>query len=1042
MTGTDLEILDGGEIEEVEPSPEEEAAALAIQAQEIGEELASKVADLNVLAGEVAALTRTDESTALVSRDETPVAARKRLAGQRAKVERKRQDFERVQEEVGSLQKQQLEVMREQQEAMVRRANEALAPIQKFVAQLEEGIWMVNLYLGRREQIVRLYEGDAAPAKMITSIRQMVLAMDEESAVNPEDDGIDAADIDLFDEWLRADWAHVMQVLPEEKGVVALRPRWDAKVYEGDVWKTEALAKANEKAYFLIRNGRNVYRTCTEFDIGDRLVPHADEFTSYFYEAPSGWLPDGVDLSHKRGKKKHRIPILPGTPAWDRAEEQADARKRHYMRVGLILQGLADRTTVFHPMPEGGINFLDFDHNGKSWRFVLDAEMSLGTGRKPYRDWIKDLNAQLEPGMRIVGEFSHRHFNDGDDGSNSYGYRGRIGRVHPRRAEWPKTGVLHTIKERITDGDYEGGFLITYPRTREEYFPREFQADPNHPRGWGHYGVSRVPKTPASCALMASDSFIIPFDLVTEAELIEYLNARLERHAYSDMFPLLKAAIHAKRAEAEEEAPFRTMLAGVLARDNGVTVAEAEEALEDLIRWWKLANKNHRPLVGDEKSQAKAVKLIVAEHARRIEAQRKGASSEIVQAILAQHPSAILVARKRTGRYTALVPANNDNVFVHEIEFTTKSGQEITRGEWRLMPPLNRREKWLVVHKTERFDSWDFAAKLSEHLTEPEIERLSAQAVADKPDGTIAVAWHAGRQKWHVWSFLGGLNTPEGFEDEDEDIDPKSLVREREPARHAEARGWQRVGGEAKLKPWGSDNHVQRGIPWDTRGPADYFNPEPVTVNAYTVLHLDQKREDAFQRVRVEWAERDARRDRLGREIAGLMGSISKAWEARREEELLREFVEEYLDPELWEGHRKGMSDRERAAFEYPYRQRGHYKARAGHGEEKPDAFLSLIQYAVLSGIDLDGLMVREALDAHYPPVEWFGEPRTRYVKRYENGGASYYDEPHEGAEPVTERLPEPGDVPEDLLDLRFKYTRPGADNDGDTDQEDDDDDE
>ncbi|HSH83395.1 MAG TPA: hypothetical protein VLA19_33090, partial [Herpetosiphonaceae bacterium] len=59
-------------------------------------------------------------------------------------------------------------------------AKALLVPLQELVGQIEEALWTVNLYLGRDEAIVRLRDGEPAPASTPISLRQLVLAMDEE----------------------------------------------------------------------------------------------------------------------------------------------------------------------------------------------------------------------------------------------------------------------------------------------------------------------------------------------------------------------------------------------------------------------------------------------------------------------------------------------------------------------------------------------------------------------------------------------------------------------------------------------------------------------------------------------------------------------------------------------------------------------------------------------------------------------------------------------------------------------------------------------
>jgi hypothetical protein len=52
-------------------------------------------------------------------------------------------------------------------------------------------------------------------------VRQQVLAMDEESALNASTGGIDVRSIAAFDQWITSDPANLEQVLPEQRGVVA-----------------------------------------------------------------------------------------------------------------------------------------------------------------------------------------------------------------------------------------------------------------------------------------------------------------------------------------------------------------------------------------------------------------------------------------------------------------------------------------------------------------------------------------------------------------------------------------------------------------------------------------------------------------------------------------------------------------------------------------------------------------------------------------------------------------------------------------------------
>jgi hypothetical protein len=856
-------------------------------------------------------------------------------------------------------------------------AEEQLAPLRSSSSGSRRASGWSTCTSGATRRSCTLYDGEPAPASEPVAIRQLVLAMDEECAVNPDEDGIDSTNIEEFDEWLKPTGRTSSRSRPRRSGGRA-PAALGTKDYERP-WKSRPSAEANKQTYFLIRNGGKVYRTWTDFAVGDRLVPTADEFSSFFY-TESGTKPRDRASSRRstasRSAGHARVGARRG--AGRRAPASLHARRADPAGARGSHDGVPSAA-------RGGINFLDHEHNGKSWRFVMDAEMALTTGRKPFYEWLAEKNAELTVGMRIVGYFRKRYHRDGSTDWDD--------RIHPRNAELPPNETLLTIEDRQADG-----WLIRYERKSEVYDPKLWVPSPDRP-GWGHRGGYRTPKQRASALLMVGDRDYLPFDLVTVEEMEEYLRARGERHAYITMFPLLHAAIAAKRREAEEEAPFRTMLAGVLMRENGVDLYDAEDAIPGLVEWWKLSNREHRPLVGSESEQARAVQQIVAEHARRLKA--KKASRSAVQHALTLHPHALLIARKRDGKYVVLVPANDDNVFVHEYTYgaralMTPGGKPDEAKLWTLMPPQSRRVRWLVAYQAERLDSWDFNASLSRHLTGPEIDRLAEQVIErEQEDGDAmlaAVAYDPRKRHFRVWRF--NPNDTSGYRGpEYDDFDY----------------GWKREGGRAVLgRPWGATEGrwADQVKPWDTRTkdgkPSQWRD---TTRNLFDVRFHDPKVEALYDQARRDYLAERAAANEKSRRVNVWINSVREAWEARNEARVYAEFLEEYLDPELWEGHRKTLKPE---VFAYPYK----HKSRPDSWREERDALDALVEYAVEQGIDLDGLTVWEAAQRHFPPSDWFGEPRTWNVSY---GGKK-------GTVTETEQFPEFSDVPVDLRDLRFSW--------------------
>lgn len=99
--------------------------------------------------------------------------------------------------------RKEVEAQRNAMEMQMRAAMAELAPIQERVKQMEEGIWTVNLYLGRDEEIFPITDGEPAPADTPITVRQTVLFMDEETTALAEEGGMDFRKMEIFDEWLR-----------------------------------------------------------------------------------------------------------------------------------------------------------------------------------------------------------------------------------------------------------------------------------------------------------------------------------------------------------------------------------------------------------------------------------------------------------------------------------------------------------------------------------------------------------------------------------------------------------------------------------------------------------------------------------------------------------------------------------------------------------------------------------------------------------------------------------------------------------------------
>lgn len=777
-----------------------------------------------------------------------------------------------------------VEAKKRELDEMVRAMNAQLAPLQKQMERLQDGIFAFNLYLGRDEEVIPVVEGERAPANTVVTLRQMTLNMDEESALNADTDGIDFRDITLFVDWLRADQAHIDQLIPETKAVVALRPRREAaKKYSN--YEAER-ADENWDTFWLIRNGGCLWLTTTPFQVGERMIPTANEFTRMFL------------TTDREGRT---VSLAPGSPAWLRAEETADLTTRHYMKVALILQGLVDRTKVFHPLPAGGLSFIEqrFYDDG-TVQVISDAELALTSGRPSFQEWLQDSHAKLQTGMRVVGAFT--------------GY-GRGFHMHSSRKDYIRSNVtpeghrpvdgVYTVKA-INDPDFD--FSFAFDRTD---------------RIWDEGAwTERRAKTKANAKFSKGDTFIVPIDTVTVEDIQYYLGARSERHAYADMFPLLQAALAFKSREQQEEAPFRAALIAQLMMASG-TVNPDQEA-DDLIAWYKTANRWHRALTADN---TKASRLILAELRRR----RTGVDKDetAAQAIRAAFPDAMLVAR-RTSDYVALIPEHRaypapavaQNVYATMLVLTADGTVKERRG-W-LVPSKSQVAKWTVLHADECWAGWEVGANPRTHLTDDDLDQLISFVQA-----------HAGDSR----PFL--IRVSEKTDSRDELRAKVDMIVGK--ALHAASVNVTKTGSGTSFEMgYRVKDSNSRGEPaWEIRWSGG-IAPDKV-------VWRDEKVEQDARHLVAAIADRQRKQRAIADQTWLITRSIQEAWSAAEWEKLRLRYVDDFGDDDLWEEHKKTIR-----APRYPH---SDHPRNSRNGSR----LYEVVEALITAGVPPYGLTVAEA---------------------------------------------------------------------------------
>ena len=144
----------------------------------------------------------------------------------------------------------------------------------------------------------------------------------------------------------------------------------------------------------------------------------------------------------------------------------------------------------------------------------------------------------------------------------------------------------------------------------------------------------------------------------------------------------------------------RQLVAACIVRDHEVSFEEAETAAAELITWWKLGNRWHRPLVmrTDPAAESKAIAAISAEFGARLRAVTGTDEAHTVQALREQVPGAMVVARKKDGTWIVLepqprtVPGESLRIWVREHTWTPGLRRHETT-DWVLPEPA-RIARW------------------------------------------------------------------------------------------------------------------------------------------------------------------------------------------------------------------------------------------------------------------------------------------------------------------------------------------------------------
>jgi hypothetical protein len=334
------------------------------------------------------------------------------------------------------------------------------------ISDIDERIFFVELYAGVREQVVQLREGKPAPDTDKICIRQQLLFMDEETLFDYDKGGIECESIGEFDEWV-ARPENVSRIMPESRCIVAFQVRRHRKDYGDSLhWYIKACKEWNDKnTYLLLRNGENIYRIISEADFSPRLFPMQNEIgEAQFKDVKTDYRWNNKSKTHDRIETVEHI--TPESTKFDDHFDKMMQLLRHYQRIVFVVQGLLDRSIVFHPHPK--INLYkqsDFDNY---ITLIRDEENCIPNSTMTLEEYQKQLNSCLKKGNFVAVANQYRHGEWSKYGNDVYvNFNGKGHTVkRPRLRSWKAVSMPSVVEvDRVAkDRSY---VIVSWPQEYE-----------------------------------------------------------------------------------------------------------------------------------------------------------------------------------------------------------------------------------------------------------------------------------------------------------------------------------------------------------------------------------------------------------------------------------------------------------------------------------------------------------------------------------------------------------------------------------------------
>lgn len=341
-----------------------------------------------------------------------------------------------------------------------------VAQMKGVIGHIDDRIFNVRLYAGLTEEVELIADGEPATLDEKIRVLQRRHYMDEECLAQYEVGGMEFKDIGDFDEWL-ARPKNRDRLLPFPRCVVSFKVRRNMKQRANfgsfiDLWTVIEKIKQDEYTFLYIRNGEKIYRMGCDLEFGSKLFPDMDQqsLTGKLWAKvdTSGHVENivtdnqltGLKEDYARKKAEHKAKKAEHgkkQAAWKAAKKAAEdlgqefkerepwfsdylwdsdptdqyqefepnniyyddirgkvaSDIKHHNRIGLILQGLLDRSPILHPHPPWKIWTMDGFR--EALELVYDESRALVAGERPdFEAYRRKANESLKKDSVTVGQ--------------------------------------------------------------------------------------------------------------------------------------------------------------------------------------------------------------------------------------------------------------------------------------------------------------------------------------------------------------------------------------------------------------------------------------------------------------------------------------------------------------------------------------------------------------------------------------------------------------------------------------------------------------